>query len=68
MAIGNGIAGSPKAVRDFVAAEIEASGSNYLLSWFAFGDMTSAEQLASFELFAREVMPAFAETPAAAAQ
>jgi hypothetical protein len=28
--------------------------------------MTSAEQLASFGLFAREVMPAFAETRAAA--
>ena len=68
MAIGNGVAGSPNTVRDFVAAEIAASGSNYLLSWFAFGDMTLAEQLASFELFAREVMPAFAETPAAAAE
>jgi alkanesulfonate monooxygenase SsuD/methylene tetrahydromethanopterin reductase-like flavin-dependent oxidoreductase (luciferase family) len=66
MAIDNGIAGSPKTVRDFVAAETEASGSNYLLSWFAFGDMTLGEGLASFELFAREVMPAFAETPAAA--
>jgi hypothetical protein len=43
-----------------------SNGSNYLLAWFAFGDMTSAEQLASFGLFAREVMPAFAETHAAA--
>jgi len=60
MAIENGIAGSPQTVRDFVAAEIAASGSNYLLSWFAFGDMTLDEQLTSFDLFAREVMPAFA--------
>ncbi len=66
MALENGIAGSPQTVRDFVAAEMAASGSNYLLSWFAFGDMTLAEQLASFELFAGEVMPAFAETPVAA--
>ena len=66
MAIENGIAGSPRTVRDFVAAEMTASGSNYLLSWFAFGDMTLAEQLASFGLFAREVMPAFTETRAVA--
>ncbi len=66
MAIENGIAGSPRTVRDFVAAEMAASGSNYLLSWFAFGDMTLAEQLASFGLFAREVMPAFTETRAVA--
>jgi alkanesulfonate monooxygenase SsuD/methylene tetrahydromethanopterin reductase-like flavin-dependent oxidoreductase (luciferase family) len=65
MALENGIAGSPQTVRDFVAAEMAASGSNYLLSWFAFGDMTFDEQLTSFELFAREVMPAFAEQPAA---
>jgi alkanesulfonate monooxygenase SsuD/methylene tetrahydromethanopterin reductase-like flavin-dependent oxidoreductase (luciferase family) len=56
----NGIAGSPKTVRDFIAAEIEASGANYMLSWLAFGDMTLAEQTHSVELFAREVMPAFA--------
>jgi hypothetical protein len=59
MAIENGVAGSPRTVRDFVAAEVEASGANYLLSWFAFGDMTLAESLASLALFTREVMPAF---------
>ena len=68
MAIGNGVAGSPKTVREFVAAEIAASGSNYLLSWFAFGDMTLIEQLASFGLFAREVMPAFTESPVPSAE
>jgi alkanesulfonate monooxygenase SsuD/methylene tetrahydromethanopterin reductase-like flavin-dependent oxidoreductase (luciferase family) len=59
MAIDNGVAGSPATVRDFLAAEIEASGCNYLLSWFAFGDMTREESLRSIELFAHEVMPAF---------
>jgi alkanesulfonate monooxygenase SsuD/methylene tetrahydromethanopterin reductase-like flavin-dependent oxidoreductase (luciferase family) len=59
-AFDNGVAGSPKTVRDFIAAEIAATGANYLLSWFAFGDMTLAESLRSVELFAREVMPAFA--------
>ncbi len=68
VAIDNGIAGSPRTVRDFLAAEIAASGANYLLSWFAFGDMTLAESLHSIELFAREVMPAFADARTAAAE
>ena len=67
-AIDNGVAGSPRTVRDFVAAEVKASASNYLLSWFAFGDMTVAESLRSVELFAREVMPAFANVRADAAE
>jgi len=67
-AIDNGIAGSPRTVRDFIAAEVEASASNYLLSWLAFGDMTVAESLRSVELFSREVMPAFANARADAAE
>jgi alkanesulfonate monooxygenase SsuD/methylene tetrahydromethanopterin reductase-like flavin-dependent oxidoreductase (luciferase family) len=66
MAIDNGIAGSPETVRKFMAAEVETSGCNYLLSWFAFGDMTLAESLRSLDLFAREVMPAFAGAQAQA--
>jgi alkanesulfonate monooxygenase SsuD/methylene tetrahydromethanopterin reductase-like flavin-dependent oxidoreductase (luciferase family) len=62
----NGVAGSPKTVRDFIATEIEATGVNYMLSWFAFGDMTLKEELRSVELFANEVMPAFAGARAAA--
>ncbi len=65
-ALDNGVAGSPDTVRAFVAAEIAATGANYLLSWFAFGDMTLAESLRSVELFSREVMPAFTGTRAAA--
>ena len=68
MALDNGIAGSPATVRDFIAAESAATGANYMLSWFAFGDMTLDESLHSVELFAREVMPAFADTRAAAAE
>jgi alkanesulfonate monooxygenase SsuD/methylene tetrahydromethanopterin reductase-like flavin-dependent oxidoreductase (luciferase family) len=67
-AIENGIAGSPRTVREFIAAEVEATGSNYFVSWLAFGDMTLAESLRSLELLSREVMPAFASAPAAAAQ
>jgi len=66
MEIGNGIAGSPKTVRDFIAAEQEATGINYFVSWLAFGDLTLAESLASLDLFAHKVMPEFATTRAAA--
>ncbi len=53
------VAGSPQTVRDFIAAEIEATGPNYFVPWLAFGDMTVEEALHSVDLFAREVMPAF---------
>ena len=53
------VAGSPQTVRDFIAAEIEATGANYFVPWLAFGDMTVEEALHSVDLFAREVMPAF---------
>jgi alkanesulfonate monooxygenase SsuD/methylene tetrahydromethanopterin reductase-like flavin-dependent oxidoreductase (luciferase family) len=59
-ALDNGVAGSPRTVREFIAAEIAATGSTYLVSWLAFGDMTLAESLNSLDLFAREVMPGFA--------
>ena len=68
MAIDNGIAGSPRTVRDFIAAEIEATGSNYLVAWLAFGDMTLAESITSLELLAREVMPEFTGVRSDAAQ
>jgi alkanesulfonate monooxygenase SsuD/methylene tetrahydromethanopterin reductase-like flavin-dependent oxidoreductase (luciferase family) len=54
-----GVAGSPQTVRDFIAAEIDATGPNYFAPWLAFGDMTLDEALHSVDLFAREVMPAF---------
>src|SRR5262245_8351295 len=67
-ALDNGVAGSPDTVRKFVAAEIAATGANYLLPWFAFGDMTLAESQRSVELFSREVMPAFTTPRADAAE
>jgi len=68
MALDNGIAGSPATVRNFIAAEIETTEASYMVSWFAFGDMTLDESLRSVALFADEVMPAFADTRAAAAE
>ena len=58
-ALGIAVAGSPATVRDFIAADIAATGANYWTPWLAFGDMTTEEALRSVELFAREVMPAF---------
>ena len=58
-ALRTAVAGSPRTVRDFIAAEIEATGPNYFVPWLAFGDMTVEEALHSVDLFAREVMPAF---------
>jgi alkanesulfonate monooxygenase SsuD/methylene tetrahydromethanopterin reductase-like flavin-dependent oxidoreductase (luciferase family) len=58
-ALRTAVAGSPQTVRDFIAAEIEATSPNYFVPWLAFGDMTVDEALHSVDLFAREVMPAF---------
>jgi alkanesulfonate monooxygenase SsuD/methylene tetrahydromethanopterin reductase-like flavin-dependent oxidoreductase (luciferase family) len=58
--IDNGIAGSPATVRRFIEEEMAASELNYFAPWLAFGDLTLAETLRSVELFAKEVMPAFA--------
>jgi alkanesulfonate monooxygenase SsuD/methylene tetrahydromethanopterin reductase-like flavin-dependent oxidoreductase (luciferase family) len=60
MAIGNGVAGSPETVRNWIAEEVEATGINYFVSWLSFGDLTVAESLRSLDLFSHKVMPAFA--------
>jgi len=59
-AIGHGIAGSPATVRDYVARLQAETGVNYLLCQMIFGDLAEAEAVRSLNLFAREVMPAFA--------
>jgi alkanesulfonate monooxygenase SsuD/methylene tetrahydromethanopterin reductase-like flavin-dependent oxidoreductase (luciferase family) len=55
---GQGIAGSPATVREFLSEQCKATGANYIVGQFAFGDLTLDEGLRSVELFAREVMPA----------
>jgi len=57
--IGNGVAGSPATVRDYVARLQEETGVNYLLCQMVFGSMGAAEAERSIRLFAGEVMPAF---------
>jgi alkanesulfonate monooxygenase SsuD/methylene tetrahydromethanopterin reductase-like flavin-dependent oxidoreductase (luciferase family) len=55
--VGQGVAGSPATVRDFLARQMRGTGANYCVGQFAFGDLTLAETLRSVELFRREVMP-----------
>jgi alkanesulfonate monooxygenase SsuD/methylene tetrahydromethanopterin reductase-like flavin-dependent oxidoreductase (luciferase family) len=61
-----GFAGSPASVRDYLTALLQATGANYLMCQFVFGDMTLAESLSSIELFTTEVMPALRAIPATA--
>jgi len=56
-----GFAGTPAQARDYVAAQAEGAGINYFVCDMAFGDITLAEAKRSVELFAQEVMPAFAQ-------
>jgi alkanesulfonate monooxygenase SsuD/methylene tetrahydromethanopterin reductase-like flavin-dependent oxidoreductase (luciferase family) len=54
---GQGIAGSPATVAGFLAGELSATGCNYVVGQFAFGDLTLEESLQSIGLFADEVIP-----------
>ena len=58
--IGHGIAGSPASVRDYLTQLERDTGVNYVLCQMVFGDMNFNDASHSIELFAREVMPAFA--------
>ena len=58
--LANGCAGSPATVRRYALEEVERCGTNYLVSWFAFGDLTVDQVIRSLELFGEHVMPAFA--------
>ena len=58
---GHAVAGTPSQVRDYIAKQVEAAGATYFVCDFAFGTITSAEAMRSVELFAAEVMPAFAD-------
>jgi hypothetical protein len=54
---GQGIAGTPATVAQFLASQLQETGCNYLVGQFAFGDLTRDESLQSIGLFASEVMP-----------
>ena len=57
---GDAVAGTPETVRKFIAHEIAETGINYYVCDFAFGTISHGDALRSAELFAKEVMPAFA--------
>jgi alkanesulfonate monooxygenase SsuD/methylene tetrahydromethanopterin reductase-like flavin-dependent oxidoreductase (luciferase family) len=56
---GKAVAGTPDVVKEFVRAELAASGADYFVGQFAFGDLSPEDAQRSVALFAREVMPAF---------
>jgi alkanesulfonate monooxygenase SsuD/methylene tetrahydromethanopterin reductase-like flavin-dependent oxidoreductase (luciferase family) len=58
-AIGNGFAGSPASVCDYIAKLQTETGINYLLCQMVFGSMSFEQAERSIRLFAGEVMPAF---------
>lgn len=58
--VGQGVAGSSATVAAFLRHQVEATGTNYIVGQFAFGDLSRSETLTSIDLFARDVMPALA--------
>jgi alkanesulfonate monooxygenase SsuD/methylene tetrahydromethanopterin reductase-like flavin-dependent oxidoreductase (luciferase family) len=58
---GHAFAGTPAGARDYIAAQAEAGGVNYIVCDMAFGHITFDEAMHSVELFANEVMPAFGD-------
>ncbi len=55
--IGIVVAGSAKTVLETLQSHVERTGVNYLLTRFAFGDLSLAESLESVDRFAADVMP-----------
>src|SRR5262249_5174833 len=54
---GQGIAGAPATVAEFLTRQLEETRCNYVVGQLAFGDLTRAESLRSIALFADQVMP-----------
>jgi alkanesulfonate monooxygenase SsuD/methylene tetrahydromethanopterin reductase-like flavin-dependent oxidoreductase (luciferase family) len=61
---GIAIVGTPEEVCERLKREIGISGVNYVLTRFAFGDLTHEESVHSLSLFTAKVMPEFASGPA----
>ena len=56
---GVALAGSPTAVGEYLDEYI-ATGANYFVCSFQWGDLTHAQAMRSIELFTAEVMPRYA--------
>lgn len=63
LAAGILLVGTPDEVAEGLQREIDASGVNYVLTRFAYGNLTYEESLRSLELFVSEVMPRFTKEP-----
>ena len=59
------ICGSPATVATEIERQIDASGCNYFVTRFAYGDLTYDEAARSLALFAAEIMPKFRDSSAA---
>ena len=57
---GRAFAGTPAEAVDYIRGQADATGANYFVGQFAFGDLTLDETLSSIRLFAEEVMPCVA--------
>ncbi len=54
---GQGIAGSPATVAEFLSSQLRETQCNYVVGQFAFGDLSLRECLQSVGLFVSDVMP-----------
>jgi hypothetical protein len=61
MARGQGMAGSPETLRNWLRAQVEETGVNYIVGQFAFGDLSAAECESSVQLFADHIMPSISK-------
>lgn len=61
------LCGSPATVRAELARQVEASGINYFVGRFAYGDMTDAEVDESVSYYLEDVVPHFRTAPVRAA-
>jgi alkanesulfonate monooxygenase SsuD/methylene tetrahydromethanopterin reductase-like flavin-dependent oxidoreductase (luciferase family) len=59
-AVGMLVCGSPARVADELAAQIDATGVNYVMAQMAYGDLAHRDEMASLDLFVEKVMPSFA--------
>lgn len=55
---GLAFAGSPEAIAAVIRSQVAATGANYFVGQFVFGDMSFAESRRSIELFAGSMIPA----------
>jgi alkanesulfonate monooxygenase SsuD/methylene tetrahydromethanopterin reductase-like flavin-dependent oxidoreductase (luciferase family) len=62
---GVALAGSPAAVREYMD-EYVATGANYFVCSFQWGDLTHEQAMRSVQLFATEVMSRYAAAPTGA--